>query len=311
MSKIHLFIISIIVLLSNLSCGQTIEHTIEIKQSLFDEENLLRHIETLSSDSFEGRGTGTEGAKKARNYIINQFYSLNVSPLIADYEQPFQFVADVKNYKGINVLGVVKGTTHPKKYIVISAHYDHEGIKKGSIYNGADDNASGVSALFSFAEYFKKNPPKHSVIFAAFDGEELGLKGSEYFINHSIVSNNSIVANLNFDMISRSDKDELYAVGTSFNETFKSIVTNFKQINKVKLLTGHDSGIGRDNWVDLSDQAAFHDKGIPFLFFSVDDHADYHTPNDDFENIDPVFYTGAVEIIMGIFNKIDALQFIN
>ena len=112
-------------------------------------------------------------------------------------------------------------------------------------------------------------------------------------------------------MISRSNKDELYAVGTRFNDTFKSIVTNFKQINKVKLLTGHDSGIGRDNWVDLSDQAAFHDKGIPFLFFSVDDHADYHMPTDDFENIDPVFYTGAVEIIINIFNKIDALQFIN
>src|SRR5690606_18370697 len=101
----------------------------------------------------------------------------------------------------LNVLGWIKGTENPDSFIVISAHYDHEGVKKGIIYNGADDNASGVSALFSFAEYFKSNPPKHSVILAAFDAEELGLRGSKYFVENPIVPLEKIRLNINLDMV--------------------------------------------------------------------------------------------------------------
>ena len=155
---------------------------------LFNENTLLKHIKSLSSDAFEGRRTGTKGAIKARKYIVNQFHALQVSPLVKDYNQNFTFTHKRNFYKGTNVLGVVEGTELPNKYIVISAHYDHEGIKYGEVYNGADDNASGISALFSFAEYFRQNPPKHSVILAAFDAEELGLQGSKYFVNNSTVA---------------------------------------------------------------------------------------------------------------------------
>ena len=279
-------------------------------QVCFNESALLQHVETLSSDSFEGRRTGTKGAIKAKKYIINQFYSLKVKPLRKTFEQSFYFSYKRKQYNAINVLGLIKGSTKSNKYIVISAHYDHEGIKKDIIYNGADDNASGVSALFSFAEHFKKFPPKHSVILAAFDAEELGLQGSKYYVNNTVVPKKDIVANINMDMISRSDKKELFAVGTAFNDKFKRIVEAYKPpYHKVKLKTGHDGYDSLDNWTYSSDHASFYKEDIPFLYFGVEDHEDYHEPTDDYKNIQPEFYKEAVKVIISVFKKIDNITF--
>lgn len=273
--------------------------------SLFDKKELLKHVKSLSSDAFEGRRTGTKGATKARKYIVNQFHSLKVQPLSKSFEQSFSFIEKRKAFEAVNILGLIKGTELSEKYIVISAHYDHEGVKYGKIYNGADDNASGISALFAFAEYFKKFPPKHSVILAAFDGEELGLQGSKYYVNNSIIPSKDIIVNLNMDMISRSDNKELYVVGTSENKKLKHLITNSKHSYEIKLIRGHDGYDGLDNWTYSSDHANFHKKGIPFLYFGVEDHKDYHEPSDDYKNIQPEFYTEAVKTIISVFIKID------
>ncbi|MCF8273857.1 MAG: M28 family peptidase [Flavobacteriaceae bacterium] len=280
-----------------------------ISQELFNEQALLQNIKTLSSDAFEGRRTGTKGANKAKEYIKNQFYHFNVLPLAEKFEQSFYFSSKGKSYNGTNILGLIKGTESNEKFIVISAHYDHEGIKNGLIYNGADDDASGVSALISFAEYFKNNPPKHSIILAAFDAEELGLQGSEYFVSNSIIPLNKIILNLNMDMISRSETNKLFAVGSSFNKTLNDVISNFKQSERVKLIAGHEGKDNLENWTYSSDHASFHKKRIPFIYFGVDDHQDYHTPNDDYENIQPEFYKESVKIIIEVFNKIDKLNF--
>jgi len=308
MNKI--IISAFICLLSIFSNAQTVNQNSFLKEApLFSETKLLQNIKTLSSDAFEGRRTGTNGAIKAKDYIINQFHFFNVLPLDKKFEQSFSFSTKGKRYNAANVLGLIKGTEKDGKYIVISAHYDHEGIKNGLIYNGADDDASGVSALISFAEYFKNNPPKHSIILAAFDAEELGLYGSKYYVNNSIVPLKKIMVNLNMDMISRSDTNELFAVGTRFNKTLKDVVLNFKQSKKVKLIAGHDGKDGLEDWTDSSDHGSFHDKGIPFIYFGVDDHVDYHMPTDDYQNIQPEFYKESVKIIIKVFNKIDKLNF--
>jgi Zn-dependent M28 family amino/carboxypeptidase len=271
----------------------------------FNEKQLLMHLKTLSSNAFEGRRTGSDGGIKTRKYIINQFDSLGLLPLGETFEQSFSFTDQKKDYKATNVLGWIKGTEKPDNYIVISAHYDHEGIKNGNIYNGADDNASGLCALFSFAEYFKNNPPKHSVILAAFDAEELGLLGSEYYVDNSIIPLSNIKVNLNMDMISRSDDNELFAVGTRYNEYLKNIILNFKSSGNLKLLPGHDGGNLQENWTYSSDHSSFYKKDIPFLYFGVVDHKDYHQPTDDFENIQPEFYINAVNTILSVFKEID------
>lgn len=283
-------------------------HAQKANPNYFNEQVLLRHLQSLSSDAFQGRRTGTKGALKAQKYIVNQFYSQEVLPLIEGYIQPFSFSHKTKNYKAGNVLGLIKGSRFPKKYIVISAHYDHEGIKQGKIFNGADDNASGVSALFSFAEYLKNHPPKHSVILAAFDAEELGLKGSRYFVNHSIVPLDKIVLNINMDMISRSDKNELYVVGASENKSLKHLVQTIKTPSSIKLLLGHDGFDSLENWTYASDHANFYKKNKPFLYFGVEDHEDYHEPTDVYENIHPKFYIEAVKTVLIVFKNIDGLS---
>jgi Zn-dependent M28 family amino/carboxypeptidase len=303
---IYLSIICCFVCLNTNGQSESISGSVE--ESLFNEELLLHHVKTLSSDAFEGRRTGTKGAAKAEKYIINQFTAVNVLPLGKNFEQPFLFSNDSKNYNGVNVLGLIKGSLHPETYIVISAHYDHEGIKNGVIYNGADDDASGISGLFSFAEYFKNNPPKHSVILAAFDAEELGLMGSKYFVNHSVIPLKQIMVNLNMDMISRNDNNELFAVGTVFNKNLENVVINYEYSKKIKLLKGHDKGSSNENWTYSSDHASFHKRNIPFLYFGVEDHKDYHEPTDDYENIQPEFYIEAVKVIMSVFEKIDNLK---
>ncbi len=273
----------------------------------FNTRNLINHIKELSSDKYEGRRTGTKGATKAKDYIIEQFKALNVLPINTTYEQHFTFKSQ-NQYNATNVLGLIKGTLDNKKYIVLSAHYDHEGIKNGQIYNGADDDASGISALFAFAEHFAKNPPKYNVILAAFDAEELGLKGAYHFVKDNTIQQKNIVLNLNMDMISRSKKKELFAVGTRHYPKLKPTIENFKDVGVVDLLIGHEGLDKGDNWTNSSDHAAFHKADIPFIYFGVVDHEDYHKPTDDFEKIDQQFYKDTVQTIITVFEQLDSID---
>ena len=152
---------ALILLASTSSNAQTMSQLNTDAQSYFNGDQLLQHIKTLSSDAFEGRQTGTKGGIKARQYIIDQFKKLEVKPLGEDFEQKFSFTRRDKTYDAANVLGLITGTEFPNTYIVISAHYDHLGIRKkagqtDNIYNGADDDASGTSALFSLRSILKR-----------------------------------------------------------------------------------------------------------------------------------------------------------
>jgi hypothetical protein len=101
------------------------------------------------------------------------------------------------------------------------------------------------------------------------------------------------------DMISRSDKKELYVVGPQYNEQYKPIIENVARSGNIKLIIGHKE------WTYASDHAGFHKAGIPFIYFGVEDHKDYHQPTDDFENIHPIFYTNAVQTIISFFKIVD------
>lgn len=274
-------------------------------KALYNEDKLLERIETLSSDDFEGRKTGEKGNDSARAYIIKAFKAMNIEGYKGHFEHPFTFISKGTTYKANNILAEIRGTEQPETYIVISAHHDHLGVDKNSaIYNGADDDASGVAALLSFAEYFNENPPKHSVILAAFDAEELGLSGSKHFVK--TVDKSKILCNLNMDMISRSENDELYAVGARYNNALKAILSNFENPTTTSLLQGHDGTDGKQDWTMSSDHGPFHLAKIPFLYFGNEDHAAYHKANDVFEDITPEFYKNAVTIIISIFADIDA-----
>lgn len=273
---------------------------------------LLRDDEILSADDMQGRGIGTEGGIKAREYVADRFKSSGVSSFANAYFQPFQFAnrAGVK-ISGANVVGLIEGKKYKDKYIVISAHYDHLGTRSGIVYNGADDDASGTAALFAIAEYFRKNKPDHSLIFAAFDGEESGLRGSRAFVAAPPVKRESIVLNINMDMIAHNDVGELYAMGTYAYPQLKPTLELVAKTAKVKLLLGHEGpNVSRqDDWTDQSDQGSFNKVKIPFIYFGVEDHKDYHKPTDDFVNINQEFYVRAVETILEAVKSFDKSGF--
>jgi Zn-dependent M28 family amino/carboxypeptidase len=270
------------------------------------DSQLLKDIQTLSSDEFQGRKTGTKGAEMSRTYLSGRFKEIGLKAFSSTpgYEQPFSFKrGTAAEVKGINMIGYVPGKTD--NVIVISAHYDHLGVVKGDVFNGADDNASGVGGLLKMAAYFAKNKPNNTIIFAAFDAEEMGLQGAKAFVANPTVAIDKIKLNINMDMIAHNDKGELYACGTFKYPGLKKYFT-LKSAD-VKVLFGHDDPkLGRDNdWTDQSDQGAFNAKNIPFLYFGVEDHKDYHKATDEYQNINKTFYASAVDAILEVANNID------
>lgn len=274
---------------------------------IIDAKQLLRDDETLSADDMQGRGIGTPGGAKAREYIVARFKEASLKFFGASYLQLFDFANRInEKVNGTNVIGYIAGKNNPEKYIVVTAHYDHLGTVKGEIYNGADDDASGVAALFALANYFKEKRPLHSIIFVAFDGEESGLRGSRKFVAEPPVKKESIVLNVNMDMVAHNDKNELYASGTYHYPTLKPQLDAIAKSAKVKLLIGHDRPEQKaDDWTNQSDHFAFHQAKIPFIYFGVEDHKDYHKPTDDFVNINQEFYVRAVETILETVKTFD------
>lgn len=268
-------------------------------------QQLLKDVETLSSDRFEGRKTGTRGAEMAREYITGRFKEIGLKPIpsLPGYTQDFTFKdRSSSSITGKNMLAYIPGKS--QEIIVISAHYDHVGIINEEIYNGADDNASGVAALLKFAAHYKNNKPNYTLVFAAFDAEEMGLRGSKFFVDQPVLPLEKIKLNVNMDMISHNDKGELYACGTyKYPELKKYFITSKPTI---KVIFGHDDPkTGNEDWSNQSDQGSFNAKGIPFLYFGVEDHKDYHKATDEYKNINKKFFTDAAESILEIIDNID------
>ncbi|ETZ23546.1 M20/M25/M40 family metallo-hydrolase [Pedobacter sp. V48] len=266
---------------------------------------LLKDVEVLSSDAYEGRKTGTKGGEMARVYIVSRFKEIGLKtlPTFSGYEMPFTFTGKKgTTTEGKNLLAYVEGKS--KNVIVISAHYDHIGIINNEIYNGADDNASGIATLLKLASHYIKNKPDHTLIFAAFDAEEAGLQGAKAFIKNPPVQLENIKLNINMDMVSHNDKGELYACGTFKYPQLKPSV--FSKNSKIKIILGHDDPkLGSNDWTNQSDHSAFNDKDIPFIYFGVEDHKDYHKATDEFKNINPAFFTNASEAILEITQRLD------
>ncbi len=266
-----------------------------LKAQEFDSTRMLTYLKHLSSPQMEGRKTDTPGAKRAAQYIASELKKMDIEPMGASYFQPFEF-KDSKtktHYRAENVIGFVKGTRHPDRYLLLSAHYDHLGTSGDTTYYGADDNASGVALLLELANYLSKHKPHHSVIFAAFDGEELGLQGSEHFVKHPPIALKSIIVNLNFDMVARADKGTIWMAGTKQYPTLKPLTDYLAQYNQPFLAfkVGYDgTNPNQKNWTESSDHYNFHKKKVPFLYFGVEDHRDYHKSTDKFEKINPAIY---------------------
>ena len=281
-----------------------------------DADRLFADVSALSAPTMEGRRTGTAGNKLAQQFIIERFRELKLQPPAGwtDFAQKFSFVlsgrgGSVAYPDATNLVGMVPGTSNPDQFLIVSAHYDHLGQRNGQTYRGADDNASGVAALLQVAAYVAAHPPRHSVLFAAFDAEEEGLQGAKHFVKHPPVDLNRIALVVNLDMVSRNDKGVIFASGTAFDPSLKDLVGKAAAGRQLTVKLGHDRrGVaGEDDWTQQSDQGAFHDAGVKTLYFGVEDHADYHKPSDTADKIPRPFYGEVVELVLQTVLDADAL----
>ncbi|MGH7455810.1 MAG: M20/M25/M40 family metallo-hydrolase, partial [bacterium] len=274
-------------------------------QTKIDTLQLLNDVKALSADSMQGRKTCTTGNKKTQEYIIAAFKKYNLQAFEGSFRQFFS--ASVKGEPcadAANLIGYIPGTS--TDCIVLSAHYDHLGINDSKIFYGADDNASGVATLLAILVYFTANKPHNTLIFAAFDAEESGLQGARAFVDRLPVEKKRVILNVNLDMVSRSDRNELYVAGCHHYPFLKPYLEKIAKTSAVRLLFGHDSGTNpADNWTNASDHAPFHQAGIPFAYFGVEDHRDYHRSSDTFANIDQIFFVNAASTILDAIIEFD------
>lgn len=265
---------------------------------------LKTHLHVVASDEMQGRDTGSEGQKKAGKYLIGEYEKMGVShpKSMSSYYQTVPKEA-LQGRRGNlpeseNILAFIEGTEKPEEVIVISAHYDHVGMKDGVIYNGADDDGSGTVALLEIAEAFQQarkagKSPKRSVLFLHVTGEEHGLLGSKYYSENPIFPLSNTVANLNIDMIGRCDKDNcgkdyVYVIGSEMlSSELKKINENANSTNtKLFLNYKYDDPNDPQRLYYRSDHYNFAKHGIPVAFFFDGIHEDYHQPTDDPEKID-------------------------
>ncbi|MFN0099125.1 MAG: M20/M25/M40 family metallo-hydrolase [Gemmatimonadaceae bacterium] len=274
---------------------------------VLDSARLLGDLFRLSHDSMGGRPSGSAGNAKARAWLVSELKRIGLEPVAGAFEHPFASARrnSPDSVRGVNVLGMVRGRSAGAKIIVVSAHYDHVPVRNGQIYNGADDNASGTAAVLQMAAYFQKNRPEHTLLFALWDAEEVGLLGARAFVAKPTVPLASIVANVNLDMVARGDKGELYAAGASPYPQMRPVLESLVPDALVTLRLGHDSGGGQNDWTNQSDQGAFNAVKIPFVYFGVEDHPDYHQPTDDPEKVNGKFYYDAARTIAAFVSRLD------
>ena len=261
------------------------------------ESDLKRLLYTLASDEYEGRRTGEKGQKAAAQFIIDYYKNIGVNAANTDgnYLQniPLEYFSGRSKDASENVVAYIKGTSKADEYVVISAHYDHLGIRDSLIYYGADDDASGTSALLEIAEAFQKaskdgNGPKRSIVFLNVTGEEEGLFGSKYYSENPIFPLENTVVDLNIDMVGRFDKQHadnpefVYLIGADkISQELHDLseAANKKYTNLLLDYTYNDES-DPNRFYYRSDHYNFAKNGIPIIFYFNGVHEDYHKATD-------------------------------
>jgi len=266
-------------------------------QTMVDPVSLLNDVRYLSSDSLGGRLIGTPGADSAAAYLARRFKRSGLRPAPQGWFQSFTVSlsdpaavrAGIAGREGENVVGVLPGhdSRLRNEIVIVGAHYDHLGTGKfgaldpdsaGIVHNGADDNASGSSALIHIARKLHQNPPARTVVFIAFSGEEAGLLGSDYYVKNPIFPLARTYAMVNMDMVGRLRNDRLLVYGVSTAKEFPGLLDSLNNEARFDLKATGD-GWGR------SDQSSFYAVGLPVLHIFTDLHEDYHRTTDDWEKI--------------------------
>lgn len=272
---------------------------------------LIHHLKVLSADNMAGRRFSSPESNIAQTYIVSELVSSGVHPFQGKYRHSFTHKTYPKPLKGSNIVGFVKGSKFPEQYIVLSAHYDLLGTKGSKIYNGADDNASGTATVLAFANAIAMKPLQHSIIFLFSDGEEVNLLGTKAFVKQQAELLPQIKLNINLDMIAGSVstrklhyiEGRLHTILPNAREHM-SALSNKAPMN-IKRGFKEDNFIGSRNYKNASDHGVFNRLKIPFIYFGVGEHKNYHTTHDDFEHVNKPFFVKASQSIFSYLVSFD------
>jgi Zn-dependent M28 family amino/carboxypeptidase len=232
----------------------------------------------------------------AGDYIAGCFeqYGLK-APYDGSYYQVFDTLLPAQN-----VVGVLEGTDKNEEAVIIGAHYDHHGMGYYSVYNGADDNASGVAAMLEIAKTLSEMgksgyKPRRTVIFIAYDAKERSMSGSEWYAQHPLTPLNHTIACFNIDMIGRADvspaNDTNYVliVGVDKHPSDLKQITDYVNIARgVNLYIDYsfyNSELFKELFYQMSDQYSFGERGIPVIYYTSGMHDDLWKPSDDIDKL--------------------------
>jgi len=276
-----------------------------VKNAFFiDSITVKKHLYSLASDEMEGRKSGTSGIEKAAKYIENEFKRIGLSTFenLETYRQTFNFIPrkGEKEITSANIIGVLEGKSKKDEYVIISAHYDHlgnEGKGEDKIYNGANDDASGVTGVLALAEYFKKVGNERTIVFVAFTAEEMGLIGSTHFGKG--IDAGKFVAGINLEMIGKVPS---FGPNTAW-------LTGFERSDFGKIIQKNLVGTGYQLFPDpytnfnlffRSDNASLARLGVPSHTFSttpIDVDKDYHQASDEAKTLNMTVITQTIQAV--------------
>lgn len=285
------------------------------------DQNLLAGLKTdvtfLAADDLGGRAIGTDGERKAAEYLAEEFKEIGLEPKGTEgFFQPFTVSkptnpheeavigTDGAGVTGRNVIGFIDNKS--ENTIVIGAHFDHLGMGSESslhrgdsaIHNGADDNASGTAALVALAKILKHEKHTSNFLFIAFSGEENGLWGSNYYVKNPTIDLVTMNYMINMDMVGRMNDEKTLAInGVGTSPSFVPAL-ELSNADSLKLVTS-ESGVGP------SDHTSFYLMDMPVLHLFTGQHEDYHRPSDDSDLIN---YDGLLLVVKYIDRLVDQLE---
>jgi hypothetical protein len=289
-----------LIFLPLLAIGQTDQ----LQKEIITKDQLGEWVSFLASDQMQGRRNGSPEMKNAASWISRKFSEAGLKPVPgnATFFSDYSYTSRQSIVNEKNIIGFIEGSDPGLKdeFIVLSAHFDHIGLRRGnpadSVCNGADDNASGTATLIGIARWIRESgiKPGRSIIFAAFSGEENGMRGSRYFVSTCPVPHEKIYANLNFEMTGHSEllgKKKYYMTGCLYSN-LDDVIGEFNQNTDFSLI---DTMKIANMLFNSSDNVAFSKisqkdgvtTGIPSGTFATTAFSDYlHNTTDEIELFD-------------------------
>ena len=311
-------ILLVAVIISLFSSFRAEAQSLRVYENSVSDVQMEETLSLLAHEMTEGRASGTKGKELAEHYIVEQFRSIGLKPWNWTYTQSFRYEDSIAIR---NIIGLLPASIPTDEYIVIGAHYDHLGRLGHTVYPGADDNASGVTALLSLARMFVAmkadgKGPRKNLLFVAFDGKELNLAGSRYFVRHLSVPLSQVTAMVNLDMLGtdlvppRRNREYLFAIGEStLPESYQGYLSYICRRAFYKLdldLTFYGSRDFYKMMYETSDQHPFARAGIPAVLFTSAFHQHTYKKTDTPSIIDYPLLRKRTQVIFNFINRLCA-----